>query len=171
MASGNTLLTFGATSGTPPAASQASLGVRSGGSTPAENVPVINFDASTDEYMDFYGIMPQAYAAGGLTLKLVWSAATATSGNCIFGVAFRSMEDDAEDVDTSHSYAFNTVTDAAPSASGEVVYAEITFTDGADMDSVGAGDAFIMRVFRDADNASDTMAGDAELWAVEIRET
>lgn len=171
MATGDTLLTFAATSGTPPAASQASFGVRAGGSTPAETVPVINFDASTDEFMDFYGVMPQAYADGGLTLKVVWSAATATSGNCIFGVAFRSMEDDAEDVDTSHTYDFNTVTDAAPSASGEVVYAQITFTDGADMDNVDAGDAFVMRVYRDADNASDTMTGDAELWAVEIRET
>lgn len=171
MASGDTLLKFVAATGTPPTTLAASFSVRTGGSTPAETVPVLAFDAASDEYMDFIGVMPQAYAGGGLTLKLIWSATSATSGNCIWGAAFRSMEDDAEDIDSSHSYSFNTVTDAAASASGEVVYAEVTFTDGADMDSVGAGDAFILRVYRDADNASDTMAGDAELWAVEIRET
>ena len=171
MASGNTLLTFSSTAGTPPAANAASYGVRAGGSTPAESVPVLAFDAASDEYMDFYGVMPQAYGGGGLTVKIVWTSDTAISDNCIFGLAFRSLEDDAEDVDTSHSYAFNTVTDAAPSAAGEFVYPTITFTDGADMDSVGAGDAFILRLYRDADNASDTMAGDAQVLAVEIRET
>jgi len=172
MASGDTLLTLTASNGISPAATAAAFGVRAGGSTPAESVPVISFDAATDEFIDFYGIMPQSYAGTtGLTLKLFWSAASATSNDCIWSAAFRSMEDDAEDIDTSHSYAFNSVTDTAPSASGEVTVSSITFTDGADADSVGAGDQFILRVSRDADNGSDTMAGDAELWSVEIRET
>ena len=45
----------------------------------------------------------------------------------------------------------------------------ISFTDGADMDSVAAGEAFRLKVTRDG--VSDTAAGDAELMAVEIRET
>jgi len=39
------------------------------------------------------------------------------------------------------------------------------------MDSVAAGELFRIKVTRDADNESDDMAGDAELSAVEIRET
>lgn len=39
------------------------------------------------------------------------------------------------------------------------------------MDSLAAGEAFRLKVTRDADNASDTMAGDAELIGVEIKET
>jgi hypothetical protein len=63
------------------------------------------------------------------------------------------------------------VTDAAPGTSGYVTIASIAFTDGAQMDSVAAGEGFRLSVIRDADNGSDTMTGDAELWAVEIKET
>ena len=43
---------------------------------------------------------------------------------------------------------------------------EITLTT---IDSVTAGDGFRLKITRDANNASDTMTGDAELIAVEIR--
>jgi hypothetical protein len=45
-------------------------------------------------------------------------------------------------------------------------YAEITLTT---IDSVTAGDGFRLKINRDANNASDTMTGDAELIAVEVR--
>ena len=45
----------------------------------------------------------------------------------------------------------------------------VAFTNGTDMDSVAAGEAFRIKLTRDA--VSDTAAGDAELHAVEIRET
>ena len=48
--------------------------------------------------------------------------------------------------------------------------ASTTFiTDGADMDSVAAGELFRLKVTRDA--TSDDASGDAELYAVEIRES
>lgn len=172
MASGDTLLEFPVIQGTPTATLAATFEPRTGGSTPAESFYVADFDAATDEYLDFHGlIMPQHYSGGGVTVRLIWGASSATSNNCIWRAAFRSIEDDAEDVDGAHSYDFNSVTDAAPSASGEFTAAAITFTDGADMDNVGAGDVFTLRVTRDADNGSDNMTGDAELKAIEIRET
>lgn len=171
MATGDTLLLFDAGDGQPPATTAASLDRRAGGSTPAEHFLVWDFDAAADEFLDFRGIMPQHYDGGGLTCRIWWGASTATTGNVIWDMAFRSIEDDAEDIDAAHTYTVNSVTDAAPSASGEYTAAVITFTDGADMDSVGAGDPFVLRISRDANNASDTMAGDAELVAIEIRET
>jgi len=54
---------------------------------------------------------------------------------------------------------------------GKVKRASITFSDGAEMDSVGAGHSFRLKVYRDADNASDTATGDAEIVAVHLRET
>jgi len=45
----------------------------------------------------------------------------------------------------------------------------VAFTDGAQMDSVAVGELFRIKVTRDA--ASDDAAGDAELHAVEIKET
>lgn len=171
MASGDTLVVFTALHNEPPATAFATLDVRAGGSTPAEQLVVLDFDADTDETAEFGGFMPRVYGAGGITVTIGWMATTATTGNCIWDVSFKSVSDDADDMDTKAFAAVNSVTDAAASASGEVAYATVTFTDGADMDSVAAGEYFRMRVTRDANNASDTMSGDAELVFVEIKET
>ena len=171
MASGNTLCVFTARDGVPAATAGAVHGILAGAATPAEGVPYLAFDSGTDEFADFVGVLPRHYAAGGLTVRLYW-ASTATSNATVWGAAFRRVQDDAEDIDTTaHSYDFNSVTATAASAAGEVDYCEITFTDGADMDSLAVGELFVLRVTRDADNGSDTMAGDAYLIASEIRET
>lgn len=156
---------------TPPGANYATLDTRPGASTPAENVPVYDFDAATAEYMDFYGQMLSNYAGGGITIQIKWSATTAISGNCIWGAAFRRVADDAEDVDVAQTYDYNYLTTTPANVSGEVKYSTITFTNGVDMDSVTAGDMFILRIVRDAANASDTMTGDAELHYVVVTET
>lgn len=143
---------------------------RIGGSTPTERVDINLFDAAAIEYLDFK-VLLRGYAGGGLTMLLPWSAATATSGVCRWGVAVRRMQDDAEDIDTSQTYDFNDVDDTAANVSGELSYPTIAFTDGADMDSWANGEIAIVRVRRNATHANDTMTGDAELWGIEIRET
>jgi len=147
----------------PPGADAATQDVRAGGSTPAESVPVWDFDASSTEYLDFLCVL-QGYDGGGLTFTLPWSASSATSGQVRWEVAIRRIADDAEDVDSSHSYSTNGASDTAPSASGEVSYPTVTFTDGADMDSWADTELAIVRVMRDHDHADDGMTGDAELW-------
>ena len=133
---------------------------------------VLDFDASTDETCEFAGYMPQHYAGTtGITVKVLWMSQDQTTGNCIWDVAFKSITDDADDVDTKAFAAVNSVTATTASATGEVDYASITFTDGADMDSVAAGEYFRMQVRRDADNASDTLTNDAELVGIIIEET
>ena len=154
-----------------PGASAATADTRSGGSTPAEAVTVWDFDDTTAEYMDFKCVLDPGYDGGGLTFTLPWSASSATSGNCKWDLAIRRMQDDAEDIDESHSYQFNAATDTAPSASGEVVYPTIAFTDGADMDSWADGEVAIVRVHRDYDHEDDDMTGDAELWSLSGVET
>jgi hypothetical protein len=154
----------------PPATAYATFDSRAGGSTPAESVEVIDFDASSTEYMDFLCRL-ENYSGGGLTFTLPWSATSATSGGVRWEVAIRRLEDDADDVDTAHTYDFNGVTDTAASASGEVVYATVTFADGADMDSWADGELAIVRVRRKHDHAGDDMTGDAELWWIRGQET
>lgn len=171
MASGNSLCVFGAMDGVPPASSYATQDRIAGGASPNESIPVLDFDAAADEFTDFYGFLPAHYSGGGLTVTLVWSASSATSNNVVWGAAVRRVVDDAEDLDTSHTYDYNFVTAPAASAQGEVSYDNITFTSGADMDSLTAGEMFVLRVIRDADHASDTMAGDAELHFVHVKET
>ena len=172
MATGNSLAYFSPLAGIPTATVAAATDFLAGTSTPAENIPVLAFDSASTEYMDFRGKMPQHYAGGGLTIVICSGAATATGG-VRWELAFRSIEDDTEDLDTTaHTYDYNGVTvSTLASVVGEVTYDNITFTDGADMDSVGAGDEFILRLRRKHDDAGDTAAADAYLHGIEIRET
>lgn len=172
MASGNSLLWLGARDGIPPATAYAQQDVIAGTSSPAEAIPVLAFDATTIEYADFRCKLPQHYSGGGLTV-VICSGAGITTGGVRWEVAFRSIEDDAEDLDTTaHTYDYNGVTvSSLPSAVGEVTYDNITFTDGADMDNVGAGDEFVLRIRRKTDDAGDTAAADAYIHGIEIRET
>lgn len=157
----------------PPATLNATPDTRTGGSTPAESVPVWDFDAATDEMLDYYGVL-HGYGSGGLTVSLKWMASTATTGNVVWQIGIRRLDDDVEDVDAAHTYDYNNGgQDLAPSASGELSYDDVTFTNGADMDSLANNEAFILRIRRDADStaATDDMAGDAELIGLTIRET
>jgi len=115
--------------------------------------------------------MPRHYGGGGLTVTIGWMATSATTGDVVWDAALKSVTDDADDLDTKAFAAVNSATDTTASASGEVAYTTVTFTDGADMDSVAAGEYFQFYLNRDANNGSDTMTGDAELVFIEIRET
>lgn len=173
MASGNTLLILDAANARLPGSSAAQFVSLSGGATPGERDVLLAFDSGTIEYADWKCVLPRHYAGGGLTLTLTWSAASATTGNVIWGAAIRRMNDDAEDFDsTAHSYDFNDTSGVtAPSAVGENSYDNITFTSGADMDSLAAGEVFWLRIRRNASSGSDTMSGDSYLGTIEIRET
>lgn len=170
MASGNTLLVLSPLDNVPPATLFATLDTMIGTSTPAESIPVLDFDDTTVEYADFYCVMPRHYGGGGVTVTIFHSAAAAT-GVAGWNVAFRRVADDAEDLDTTaQTYDYNEVSATVASAIGEIAYDTIGFTDGADMDSVTAGDYFIMRVKRNTSIASDA-TGDCSIHAIEIKET
>ena len=149
----------------PPGANFATPDIRGGGSTPGEQVEVWDFGASAIEYLDFKCKL-EGYDGGGLTFTTPWSASSATSGTTRWGIAIRRIQDDAEDIDAAHTYAYNDGDDTAPSVSGELSYPTITFTDGADMDSWAEGEVAIVRVRRNATHANDDMGGDAELWTL-----
>jgi len=155
-----------------PATTNAQLDAIAGTSTPAETFPVLAFDTTTQEYADFRCKMPAHYAGGGVTVTIASSAGT-TTGGVVFEVAFRAIKDDAEDLDTTaQTYDYNTLTiSTLANAVGELTYDGVTFTDGADMDSVTAGDEFVLRVRRAPANASDTATTDAYIHGIEIRET
>lgn len=155
----------------PPATLFATRENITGTSTPAEIVPVHAFDQTTVEYMDFlcelYG-----YDGGGLTFTIKWSAAVATA-EVVWSLAVRRIGDDIEDVDTTaHTYVYNdTGALTVPTAIGEVGYDNLTFTDGADMDSWANTELAIVRLRRFASTAGDDAAGDAYLWSLVGLET
>ena len=164
MASGQTLLTFSAQAGVPSATVPPQLDTRNGH-------VVWDFDAATNEILNFEPLLPRNYNGGGLTVTLVWSATTATSGVTRWLVAFERHQEDVDDTDAD-SFATAQATNAtAPAINGARAYDSVAFTNGAQIDNLAAGESFRLRVTRDAANAADTMVGDAELARVEIRET
>lgn len=161
MASGDTLAVFTTLSAIPPSSNFATHDTRG-------THPVLDFDATTNESTIFAGVMPQHYDGGGVTVYITFGMSSATSGDVDWDVAFEDAT--TEDMDADSFAAVNSVDNTTvPATSGQKTTASVAFTDGADMDSVGAGDKFRIQITRDATN--DTASGDAELWSVEIRET
>jgi hypothetical protein len=174
MASGDTLVVFTATAAQPPDADFATFDtiLTASADEPDHSMLVLDFDpGTTEEYAYFTGVMPRNYGGGGLTLNIGWSS-DATTGVCRWAVAFKSITDDADDLDSKVFAAPNTVDATTASAGGEVDYAVITFTDGADMDSIAAGEMFVLELSRNSSHANDTLnSNDAELHFIEIQET
>lgn len=163
MASGNTLLVFKPHDNEPPASNFATLDTRN-------NHPVLDFDDTTNESAVFSGILPRHYGGGGLTIYIHYAMTTATSGDIDWDVAIERIGDQQQDIDSDGFSAVNSVDNTTvPGTSGNVDIVTVTFTDGADMDSVAVGEAFRLKITRDA--ASDTGSGDAELLKIEVKET
>lgn len=163
MASGDTLLVFTPHNNEPPAANFATLDTR--------NLhPVLDFDAATNEHAVFSAVMPRTYTGGGLTVYIHYAMTSAEADDIDWDVAFERIGDQQLDIDGDSFAAANSVDNTTvPATTGLVDIVNVTFTDGADMDSVAVGELFRLKVTRDA--TSDTAAGDAELLAVEIKET
>ena len=164
MASSDTLIVFTAAHGSPSSTNPATFDQKG-------QLLVLDFDTTTGETAYFDGIMPQHYAGTtGVTVYVHW-AAEATSGTVGWLVAFERIGDGQHDIDTEWGGAANNTVTATtvPGTQGFVDITSTTFTDGADMDSVAVGEAFRLRIVRDV--ATDTAAADANLVAVEIRET
>lgn len=134
--------------------------------------PVLDFDAATDECAYFGGYLNSSYAGGGLNVTFGWLAASATSGATGWLVAFEAHPDDAFDLDGDGFAADRSISATTASATGEVQYSTISFTDGAQMDSVAAGESYRLRICRDGDGSvvTDDMAGDAELYKLIVVE-
>ena len=170
-ASGDTLVVFTPGHAELPSSAAATFDTRAGASNAVHLV--LDFDDATDETAEFAGFMPRHYDGGGVTVTVGWMATTATTGTISLDVSFKSVTDDADDLDTKAFAAANNANPTTASATGEVDYVTRTFTDGADMDSVAAGEYFRLRVTRDGDGttSTDNMTGDMELVFVEIQET
>jgi hypothetical protein len=148
---------FNAQDNQPPATNFATLDTRN-------SIAILDFDDATDESAIFLGVIPEAAVLGsGLKIRIIWTATTATSGACVWDASLERM---TTDIDTDSFDTAASVTTTTNGTSGVPNYSEITLTT---IDSVTAGDGFRLKINRDANNGSDTMTGDAELIAVEVR--
>lgn len=126
------------------------------------------FDAGTDEITYFSFPMPDDYSSTPV-LKINYAATSATSGDVVWACQVMAVSSgDSQDVDTASYAAINSATDTVPGTAGHLKSASISITNN---DSLAAGDHVFLKLFRDADNASDTAAGDIELISARLEYT
>lgn len=137
--------------------------------TNGTNFPVLGlfYDAATDEKA-YFKARARSYGSGNLTLKIEWYADSASSGDVVFGARLAAItpNTDSQDVETKAFATAQTVTDTHLGTTGQRLH-EIDLTIS-NLDSIANGDEFWLEVYRDADNGSDTMTGDAAIVGLEL---
>jgi hypothetical protein len=130
-------------------------------------VPSLAFDASTEESV-YFQFRAASYGSGNLTLKIFWYADTASSGDVIFGaqIAAITPNTDTQDIETDALATAQTVTDTHLGTTGQRLHeCSITISN---LDSLAADDFVVLKLYRDADAAGDTMTGDALVVDLEL---
>jgi len=164
MAAGDMLVDFPPQCNEPPSSAAATPDSRNGH-------PVLDFDAFSDEAAVFTGVMPWHYAGGGVTVYAVVSFSSDTNATHTgqLEISFERIGDAQQDLDSDGFAAANNMTVTVPSTGGNTEVGSVTFTDGADMDSVAAGELFRIKVHCDVSDSD--FAGDLELLRLVLRET
>lgn len=146
----------------------APIGGIDGASSPVEGIPYFEFVDGTITYRDYYCRLI-GYNGGGLTFNFEVLRTSATAGlRYVFEAAIRRINTGTEDITASHTYDYNSVTvtiPAGPPAAGIPMAGTITFTDGADMDSLATNEAFVLRFRRNATTANDDATDTARVLA------
>jgi hypothetical protein len=152
-----TLTMFTPLDNNPPATAFATLDT-------VNSIAVLDFDAATDESAVFVKFIPEnTNLSSGIRTDLRWMATSATGGNAIWGVQFEKVSGSAL------TDSFDTITIATGSTAATSGSVNITTITATTINGLGAGDLFKLRVVRSGSAAADTMTGDAELIAVELR--
>ncbi len=174
MASGDSLCAWEPKSNDPPDADFATPDtiLTTSSDEPDDVIPVLDFDpGGTQEYITLPGpVMPLHYGGGGVTLD-IWFTCEATSGNVKVDAAFKDLSVGVNLLTATYA-AVNTDTVAVDATARDIFKATITFTNGADMDSVSAGNPFNLLITRDSADAADTVnANDLEFLRAHLFET
>lgn len=131
--------------------------------------PFLNFDDAVNSKAYFGSVMPAHYAGGGVNVEVVWMS-PATSGNCLWIVSFKRMQDGVQRLDNlffgNETFAAFT-TDAVAHV---IDYSTLAVADGAALNLIEAGEYFWMELFRDGDGGLDTLTNEARLLSIIISE-
>ena len=130
----------------------------------AQERQFLAFDATTNETCDWTFPVPSGWT-GTITALIAFRMASATSGDVDLDIQVESIADNesttASSFDTVNSLDNQTV----PGTAGLIDILTLTLTNN---DSSAAGEMLRIRFNRDA--ASDTAAGDLELFWIEIQD-
>jgi hypothetical protein len=145
--------------GNPSATNYAVWGTRN-------NNPFLAFNDTTAWSTFLLDVVPEgAVVASGVTVNILWAAATATTGNVKWNVQIDNMT--AGSVASDSYDTLGTVTSACNATNGNPTLSSISPL--TTIDSIAIGNTYRLLVTRDAANAADTMVGDAQIYSVEIR--
>lgn len=155
MASGDLLATIFRS--VPPASNPATQDLTSG------PFPVYDYDDTTSETMYFMCYMSGVYdGTSSINVILPWKFTTYVgSQTCDWEVSFYRVGDDTDSIDSFTFAAAQTSIVTEASATGELDYATIAFTN-AEADGIQPNELFVLRVTRDAAGGTAS-PGDAEL--------
>lgn len=125
----------------------------------------LDFDQTTDENAQWTVVLPDSYSGGTVTATFIWTANSTSTNSVVWGFQGRAYAD-GDAIDATWGTA-QTVTDANGATANTVrissATAAVTLAG-----SPAGGQLAQFRVYRDADNGSDTLAVDARLIAVKI---
>ncbi|HEY8926406.1 MAG TPA: hypothetical protein VIU64_18620 [Polyangia bacterium] len=129
-------------------------------------------DTTTDQSAEAAFDLQRNYAGGGVTIRIAWSAATATTGAVVWSAAIERQAAGGTAYTTdSFATAVNSSAATTNASAGVETYTTIGLTNGAQMDSLAAGEHARIRIIRVQSAAGDNMSGLANLHSVEIIET
>lgn len=137
--------------------------------TNGTNFPVVGlyYDAAADESA-FWHFEAVNYGSGNVTVRLEWYADTGSSGDVVWGVqlAAYTANTDSGDVETKAFATANTQADTHLGTTAQRLHqVDVTVSN---LDSLANRDGVWLKVYRDADAAGDTLAGDAILTNVTV---
>lgn len=129
------------------------------------NFNVLDLDGTTDEALHFQVPFPKRWDKGTITYRVYWSSAGTDTDAVVWGLQGFAISDN-QAIDTAFGTAV-LVTDNLQSAAGELyISAESAAVTIAN--TPAEGDLCFFRLYRDADNGSDTAAEDARVIGVKL---
>lgn len=136
--------------------------------TDGQSLECYDFDASTDESVQFTYTFPDSWDAGTLKAKFFWKQVAASAATNVWGIVAGSIGDNETGGNTLGSSV--TVEDVGLNDTNKVAITAATaaITVGG---TPSAGHLVWFKVYRDADASADNMSGDARLIGVQLQYT
>ncbi len=147
-----------------PAANFAAYQCITGTAFPVES---LSFgDAATMEA--YFAFKAVEYGSGNLTARIRWYAASATSGNVVFGgnIAAYTPETDTGSFETKALGTEQTVTDAHLGTQAKRIHEAILTI--SNLDSLAIDDEVVLRIARKGADGSDTLTGNVSVVEVTL---
>jgi hypothetical protein len=136
------------------------------------NHPVAEFADAVDQTGFSTRRLPGNYGGGGLTVTLSMMS-TATANVARFEVSIERIDAGTLDTDADSFATAKIISITTSGTSGIVTTGSVSFSSGAEMDSLAAGEQYRFKIMRDGDGTggTDSMTAAAQITGIWITET